>query len=113
MTCLLAFFLSGLLIAAPKDTNAHTTPIALTVTLTEEQDAQRMLAFCSNAGPSFLIGILSTKFSEGWILWLIWGIHNLSAVAVAMIFGDNEEFLNMIKKYQNKNTNNTVQTQTK
>ena len=43
MTCLLAFFLSGLLIAAPKDTNAHTTPIALTVTLTEEQDAQRML----------------------------------------------------------------------
>ena len=43
MTCLLAFFLSGLLIAAPKDTNARTTPIALTVTLTEEQDAQRML----------------------------------------------------------------------
>ena len=43
MTCLLALFLSGLLIAAPKDTNAHTTPIALTVTLTEEQDAQRML----------------------------------------------------------------------
>ena len=43
MTCLLALFLSGLLIAAPKDTNARTTPIALTVTLTEEQDAQRML----------------------------------------------------------------------
>ena len=51
-----------------------------------KEDAQRMLAFCSNAGPSFLFGILSTKFSEGWILWLLWGIHILSAVAVAMIF---------------------------
>lgn len=51
-----------------------------------KEDAQRMLAFCSNAGPSFLFGILGAKFSKIWILWLLWGIHILSAVAVAVIF---------------------------
>ena len=50
-----------------------------------EKDAKRMLAFCSNAGPSFLFGILGAKFSESWMLWLLWGIHILSAVAVAVI----------------------------
>lgn len=50
-----------------------------------KDDAHRMLAFCSNAGPSFLFGILGTKFSELRMLWLLWGIHILSAVAVAVI----------------------------
>lgn len=48
-------------------------------------DAQRMLAFCSNAGPSFLFGILGSKFPEYRILWALWGIHILSAVIVALI----------------------------
>ena len=49
-------------------------------------DAHRMLAFCSNAGPSFLFGILCTKFDKNWILWLLWGIHIISALAVAVVF---------------------------
>ena len=51
-----------------------------------KEDAQRMLAFCSNAGPSFLFGILGAKFADNWMLWLLWSIHILSAVAVAVIF---------------------------
>lgn len=50
-----------------------------------KEEATRMLAFCSNAGPAFLFGILGTKFTHAWILWLLWGIHILSAIAVAVI----------------------------
>ena len=49
------------------------------------EDAKRMLAFCSNAGPSFLFGILGTRFPEIWMPWLLWGIHIVSAVAVAVL----------------------------
>ncbi len=50
-----------------------------------KEDAMRMLAFCSNAGPSFLFGILGTKFPDHWMLWTLWAIHILSAIGVAMI----------------------------
>lgn len=46
-------------------------------------NARRMLSFCSNAGPAFLFGILGQKFPSLWMVWLLWGIHLLSAVAVA------------------------------
>lgn len=51
-----------------------------------KEDAHRMLAFCSNAGPSFLFGILSAKFSDHWMLWALWIIHIMSAMIVAIIF---------------------------
>lgn len=50
-----------------------------------KKDARRMLAFCSNAGPSFLFGILGTQFSGIHYLWILWAIHILSAVAVGII----------------------------
>ncbi len=50
-----------------------------------KQDANRMLAFCSNAGPSFLFGILAGQFSTWWIAWPLWAIHILSALLVGMI----------------------------
>ena len=54
-----------------------------------KEEASRMMAFCSNAGPAFLFGILGTKFNQGWVPWLLWGIHILSAIAVAMILPRN------------------------
>ena len=48
-------------------------------------DARRMLGFCSNAGPSFLFGILISAFPHSWMLWLLWGIHILSAILTAVI----------------------------
>ena len=46
--------------------------------------AQRMLAFCSNAGPSFIFGILSGLFRNPIIPWVLWGIHIISALFVAI-----------------------------
>ena len=52
------------------------------------------------------------KTPLGWLVTIII-VLLIAGVTIAMIFGDNEEFSNMVKQYQNKNTNNTVQTQTK
>ena len=50
-----------------------------------KQAAQRMVAFCNLAGPAFLFGIVSGKFSENSAAWKLWGIHLLSAILVAML----------------------------
>ena len=49
------------------------------------QDAQRMLAFCSNAGPSFLFGMVAAMFPEGKIPWLLWLIHIAGALLTAVM----------------------------
>lgn len=46
------------------------------------QDARRMLAFCSNAGPAFLFGMAGALFSDIRTVWLLWGIHIVSALLV-------------------------------
>jgi len=44
-----------------------------------KQTAERLLSFCSNAGPSFLFGILSAMFPEQNMVWLLWLLHILGA----------------------------------
>ncbi len=50
-----------------------------------QQDAQRMLAFCNLAGPSFLFGIVAAKFSSGYAPWALWSIHIVSAILVSVM----------------------------
>ena len=50
-----------------------------------KQDARRMLGFCSNAGPSFLFGIVASVFSQRSSPWLLWLIHIFSALAVGIL----------------------------
>lgn len=54
--------------------------------------AHRMLGFCSNAGPSFIFGILSGVFMNPIIVWCLWGIHILSAILTGILLpgGSNE-----------------------
>lgn len=52
--------------------------------------AKRLLGFCSNAGPSFIFGILSSQFRSGKIVWFIWGIHILSAISVGAILPNKQ-----------------------
>lgn len=44
-----------------------------------QKEAQRLLTFCSNAGPAFLFGMVSGFFPEQKMVWLLWLIHILSA----------------------------------
>lgn len=50
-----------------------------------KEEADRLLSFCSNAGPSFLFGILSQFFPNRKMIWMLWIIHIISAVMTAMI----------------------------
>lgn len=49
-------------------------------------EAERLLAFCSNAGPAFLFGMVGQMFSEPWMAWALWGIHIAGAAAAAFRF---------------------------
>lgn len=51
----------------------------------EKKQATRMLAFCNNAGPAFLFGMLSPVFGSIASIWVLWGIHILSAITVAAL----------------------------
>ncbi len=49
------------------------------------ENAERMLGFCNNAGPSFLFGILGLMFEKRWIPWCLWSVHILSAIIVGTL----------------------------
>ena len=49
-------------------------------------DARRLLSFCSNAGPSFLFGMVAMRFPNISMAWALWGIHILSALLVGILF---------------------------
>lgn len=59
-----------------------------------KDDAQRMLAFSNNAGPSFLFGIVGTMFSDRKTVWFLWVIHIISALAVGIVTGrqNNQQY---------------------
>lgn len=50
-----------------------------------KQDAQRMLGFCSNAGPAFIFGMGSCLFEQKRVLWFLWGVHIISALFVGLL----------------------------
>lgn len=60
--------------------------------------AERMLSFCSNAGPSFLFGIGAAVLQEIRACWLLWCIHIFSALIVGrMTPPENENRVSVIQ----------------
>ncbi len=56
----------------------------------EKAVAERLLAFCSNAGPAFLFGIVAAMFPRKRMAWVLWGIHIASAVLVSLVIPGTE-----------------------
>ncbi len=50
----------------------------------QKDHAERLLAFCSNAGPAFIFGMVSGFFPDRKTVWLLWLIHVCSAVLTAL-----------------------------
>lgn len=48
-------------------------------------EAERLLSFCSNAGPAFLFGMVSLMFPRRWMAWVLWSIHILGALFAALL----------------------------
>ena len=51
-----------------------------------KDDAERLLAFCSNAGPSFLFGMVAMFFSDTKTVFGLWLIHVTGAVLTSLSF---------------------------
>lgn len=49
----------------------------------DKTSGERMLAFCNNAGPAFLFGMVASLFPRKWMVWSLWGIQIFSALLVA------------------------------
>lgn len=47
--------------------------------------ARRMLGFCNNAGPAFFFGIASPLFTSAKTIWILWGVHILSALVTGYV----------------------------
>lgn len=52
----------------------------------DKEEAERLLAFCNNAGPSFLFGMLFSYFPNKSMIWILWAIHIAGAIFTAMVF---------------------------
>jgi len=52
----------------------------------KKEDAEYLLHFCSNAGPSFLFGIISHCFPGLHYVWMLWIIHIISAMLTSLVF---------------------------
>ena len=76
---LIAGFLGGYPVGAQSIASAYRSGQLL------KADAHRMLAFCNNAGPAFLFGMVSSLFSSPWAAWILWGIHIFSAFLVSRL----------------------------
>ena len=56
--------------------------------LCSKTEAERTLAFCNNAGPSFVLGTVGAGiWKSGYIGWLLWFSQTISAMITGMIFG--------------------------
>lgn len=61
-------------------------------------DAERMLAFCNNAGPAFLFGMVASAFPQKWMACSLWGIHLVSAFLVSRLFSASTEPMPLNRK---------------
>lgn len=76
-------FLIGLLGGYP--TGAQSIAIAHKNGQLSTRDAQRMMGFCSNAGPAFIFGMIGPMFSSQLIPWILWIIHIASALLTGIL----------------------------
>lgn len=67
--------------------------------LISREEAERLLSFCNNAGPSFLFGMVSRFFPERETIWLIWLVHLFSAAITAMVVPAEGSELSVISSF--------------
>lgn len=78
-TILLSGFVGGYPIGAQCLNDAYRKK---TITIHE---AHRMTAFCNNAGPAFIFGILGQAFDNPAAVWALMGLQVVSAILVAVL----------------------------
>lgn len=67
------------------------------------QQADRLLYFCSQAGPSFLFGMVAAQFDGPQFAWSLWGIQILCALTVANLIPEVTISFSSIEMTDKKN----------
>ncbi len=75
--------------------------------------AQRMLGFCNNAGPSFIFGILGILFTKKSTLWILWIIHIISALFVGFVLPGKKTLACKIQNHSNPSITKAVKNSAK
>lgn len=75
---LIPAFLGGYPVGAQSIASLHSR------SLLSKTAAEKLLAFCNNAGPAFMFGMVRSMFPEKWMIWMLWGIHIGSAWLVSL-----------------------------
>lgn len=78
------FFLGGYPVGAQNVGKLYQTNVI------SKHRAETLLAYCNNAGPAFIFGMISCLFDEKWIPWVLWIIHIVSAFLVSRWFPCDE-----------------------
>ncbi len=55
-------------------------------------EAERLLGFCNNAGPSFLFGMAACLFPNAGAAWLLWGIQIVAALITARMLPEGNRY---------------------
>ena len=56
-----------------------------------KRTAEQLLAFCNNAGPAFLFGMVGPLFPSPYAPWALWAIHIIAAWMVSLLFRWEQE----------------------
>lgn len=68
-----------------------------------KQDAQRMLGFCSTAGPAFIFGMAGAVFDNKLVPWVIWGCLIVSSLLTGMLIPGKSQMSCRISNHSKKN----------
>lgn len=66
----------------------------------KKDTAGKILAYCSNAGPAFMFGMMASQFPDRRMIWSLWGIHLLSAAMVGAVINPHSEPIQGLPKRQ-------------
>lgn len=83
------YLLTGLICGYP--VGAKTLQEAYRSGQIDRATASRMCCFCNNAGPAFIIGVLSSVFSSWKVSMIIWFIQILSAVITGILLPNSTD----------------------
>lgn len=81
--------------------------------LLPRKQAERLLGFCSNAGPAFIFGIGSTLFPSPLYCFAVWATHIISALFVGMVLPGKSVSIGKIRKNEktvSQALNNSIKT---
>ena len=84
-----ALLLNGLIGGFPN--GAQCVAFAYQAGNISQSAAERLLGFCSNAGPAFIFGIVAASFNHAVAPWVLWSLQIVSAIITGILLPATSE----------------------